>query len=153
MIDDTSWRSIAKTVESLTEKCGRATKTLLPEFGGEIAVLFTNDDRLRDLNRQFRNKDASTNVLSFPSVQENSGLDRLLFLGDIALAFETCASEAQADGKTVEDHVSHLIVHGLLHLLGYDHQTEEEASEMESLEVRILEGLNIENPYRTARDL
>lgn len=113
--------------------------------GAEVSLLFCDDARMRELNRQFRGKDKATNVLSFPGVDP---LDSARFLGDIALAHETIAREAEEQGKSFEHHVRHMIVHGFLHLLGYDHEAEAEALEMEAMEIRILERLGIENPYR-----
>jgi rRNA maturation RNase YbeY len=106
-----------------------------------FSVLFTTDATLRALNLAWRGKDKPTNVLSFPA-PETAGT-----LGDIAIAFETVAREAGEQGKTLEDHATHLLVHGLLHLLGYDHEAVDEAAEMEGLEREILGALGIADPY------
>lgn len=111
--------------------------------GREISVLLCDDAEIRTLNRQWRGFDKPTNVLSFPAPGEHEDMP----LGDIAVAFETCEREARADGKTLDDHVTHLVVHGVLHLLGYDHETETEAEEMEDTERRILGTLGIADPY------
>ena len=111
----------------------------------EISVLLTDDEEQRDLNAQWRGKDSSTNVLSFPQIEPFDPVIGLL--GDITLARETVTREAQEQGITLEDHFTHLVVHGFLHILGYDHLDEEEALEMEGLETRILAGLGIADPY------
>jgi len=121
----------------------------------EISVRLTGDDEVRALNAQWRGKDAATNVLSFPMVDEPDlhqtkvGAPELL-LGDIVLAGGVCAAEAADKAVPIEDHAMHLIVHGTLHLLGYDHHGEEEAADMESREVLALQRLGIANPYEVA---
>lgn len=111
----------------------------------EISVLLTDDEEQRNLNAQWRGKNSSTNVLSFPQIEPFDPVIGLL--GDITLARETVTREAQEQGITLEDHFTHLVVHGFLHILGYDHLDEEEALEMEGLETRILAGLGIADPY------
>jgi len=118
----------------------------------EISVLLTGDDEVRRLNAEWRDKDKPTNVLSFPMVDPDdlrhakvAGPE--LLLGDIVLARGICASEARDKGLAVEQHAVHLLVHGTLHLLGYDHQAEQEAADMETREIRALERLGITNPY------
>ena len=121
-----------------------AKKKLLD--GAEVSLLFCDDARIRELNREWRGLDKPTNVLSFPAVPA----DRLAtspLLGDIAVAFETVSRESKDEGKTLSHHTSHMIVHGLLHLLGYDHETDEEAEEMEALERAALARLGIADPY------
>lgn len=115
------------------------------DIGGPVSVLFSDDEALRILNRDFRDKDAPTNVLSFPG--DPDAPPELYYLGDIALAFETCKAEAAAQQKTLSDHVQHLLVHGMLHLIGYDHQDDAGAAEMEALEISMLKGLGIGDPY------
>jgi probable rRNA maturation factor len=118
----------------------------------EVNIKLTNDAEVQILNRQFRHKDKPTNVLSFPALTEKDiqslPADFPLMLGDIALAFETIKREATEQKKPLVHHVSHLIVHGLLHLLGYDHETDLEAEEMEALEIEILSKQSIPNPYK-----
>ena len=109
---------------------------------GQVAVLLGDDDLVRDLNSRFRGRDAPTNVLSFPAAA-----NPLRHLGDIALAFGVCAEEASAQGKPLADHLRHLVVHGLLHLLGYDHEIETEGEVMEALEVKILSAMGVPDPY------
>jgi probable rRNA maturation factor len=113
----------------------------------ELGVVFTDDARIRELNAGWRGKDKATNVLSFPAFPETKSGPLPPLLGDIVLAAETVASEAALDGKPIENHISHLVVHGLLHLVGYDHDVDAEAEEMEALERRILARLAIPDPY------
>ncbi|WP_186395434.1 rRNA maturation RNase YbeY [Stappia sp. TSB10GB4] len=115
--------------------------------GAELSVVFADDARVRELNRDWRDKDAPTNVLSFPGGDEDEPPFGPL-LGDIILARETVVREAQALEIAFSDHVTHLVAHGFLHLFGYDHQMEDEAEEMEALERRILAVLGIADPYR-----
>lgn len=125
----------------------------------EIAVRLTSDDEVHQLNVQYRQKDKPTNVLSFPMIEpdllealtQNSD-DGEVLLGDIVLAHGVCEAEAQEKGITVEQHATHLIVHGVLHLLGYDHQGDSEAEAMESMERAALETLGIPDPYLVRED-
>ncbi|MDV3252438.1 rRNA maturation RNase YbeY [Devosia sp. BK] len=111
----------------------------------EISVLLTDDEEQRDLNAQYRGKDSSTNVLSFPQIEPFGPVFGIL--GDITLARETLIREAEEQGTSLEDHFTHLVVHGFLHILGYDHLEEDEALKMEGLETQILAGLGIADPY------
>lgn len=113
--------------------------------GGSVSVLLGDDASIAALNKQFRGKDGATNVLSFPAAPDTPGAEG--FLGDIALAAETIAAEAEFQGKSFDNHAAHLIVHGFLHLLGYDHLTEAEAEAMETRERAILKSLGIDDPY------
>lgn len=119
----------------------------------EVAVRLTDDTEVQTLNRDFRGKDKPTNVLSFPQVQQDllEGLansdDGEILLGDIVLARETCAREAAEKGISLEDHATHLMVHGTLHLVGYDHMDDASAAAMEAIEVKALASLGIANPY------
>lgn len=118
----------------------------------ELSVRLTDDEQVRSLNQQWRGKNTSTNVLSFPMLddeelaQSNVAGPELL-LGDIILARGVCEMEAQQKGVTLEDHASHLVVHGTLHLLGHDHHEDDEAADMERREVRALNRLGIADPY------
>ncbi|MBP0440521.1 rRNA maturation RNase YbeY [Tianweitania sediminis] len=126
-----------------------ATFSALATNGGEseISLLFTDDDAVQDLNREWRGKDKPTNVLSFPAFPVAPGDPLPPMLGDIVLGCETVAAEARDENKPFDHHMTHLLVHGVLHLLGYDHEDEEQAEEMEGLEVRILSSLAIPDPY------
>ncbi len=110
----------------------------------EVSILFADDAFVRDLNARWRGQDKPTNVLSFPAAEAGPAPRTL---GDIVLAFETVEREAREAGKRFDHHAAHLLVHGFLHLLGYDHETDEDAAVMESREVRILETLDIPDPY------
>ncbi len=121
----------------------------------EIGIRLTDDAEARDLNRRYRGVDAPTNVLSFPMTDWAPGA-RLtpppcgppLALGDVVLAFQTIRGEAEAQGKTLADHLGHLVVHGVLHLVGYDHRDESQAAAMEHLETAVLAGLGVADPYQ-----
>lgn len=114
----------------------------------EIAVMLTDDDGIRTLNRDWRGLDRPTNVLSFPAAQPAGDADDAPhMLGDIAIAYETTRREAEAEHKPFAHHLSHLAVHGFLHLIGYDHETDDEAEEMEGLEREILAQIGIPDPY------
>jgi len=138
---------------ALTALVEQAVAAAFAELGparpgsSELGVVFTDDARIRDLNAGWRGKDKATNVLSFPAFPETKSGPLPPLLGDIVLAAETVAGEAALEGKPLENHISHLVVHGLLHLLGYDHETEAEADEMEATERRILARLAIPDPY------
>ncbi len=108
----------------------------------ELSIVLADNDFVQALNKEWRGKDKPTNVLSFPQ-------DEPSMLGDIILAYETVAEEAEEQSKRFEDHATHLIVHGLLHLLGHDHEEDGEAEIMEALEIEVLNALNIKNPYET----
>ena len=109
-----------------------------------ISISFSGDKKVKELNNSFRKKGTATNVLSFPS---NYKFNNTLFLGDIIFSIETILEEAKRDNKSVENHLTHLFIHGVLHLLGYEHETEEQAEKMENLEIEILSNLQIDNPY------
>jgi probable rRNA maturation factor len=115
---------------------------------GEVSVLLADDAAIRALNRDWRATDKPTNVLSFPAAKETGGK----LLGDIALAYETLARECADEQRDFLHHLAHLTVHGFLHLIGYDHQTDQQADEMEGLESRIMCSMNMPDPY-LARDL
>lgn len=115
-------------------------------------LLLTSDERIRDLNCRFRGLDEPTDVLSFPAVEADvlaaAGAEGPPpELGDIVIALQTTLADAAREGRPIGDHLSHLVIHGMLHLLGYDHQRDEEAAKMEALEVKILAGLGIPDPY------
>ena len=121
----------------------------LPANGLEVGLCFAGDDFVHGLNKRFRGKDCPTNVLSFPSGETFQ--DRL-HLGDITLASDVVFSEAEAQEKEILQHVAHLLVHGLLHLLGHDHENEQQAREMETLEAAILKRLGYPDPYAAGNE-
>lgn len=114
--------------------------------GAEIGVQLVDDAQIRALNAQWRRQDKPTNVLSFPASTPEK-IAAAPMLGDIVIAFETTQREAAEEGKTLADHTAHLLVHGFLHLLGFDHQNPAEAERMEKLETKIMTGLGISDPY------
>lgn len=131
----------------------RAAVAAFEEAGvqdGEASILLADDARVRELNRDFRKKDQPTNVLSFPSNEMHNGVR---FYGDVALAFETVVREARGEEKRVDAHLTHLVAHGVLHLLGFDHENEEDAEKMERLETKILAKLGFPDPYAARAEL
>ena len=114
----------------------------------ELSLVFTDDKAIRALNAQWRAQDKATNVLSFPAFDMAPGYPVPPVLGDIVIAHETVEREAALEMKPFDHHLTHLVVHGFLHLLGYDHEIDEEAEEMEALETRILASLGVDDPYR-----
>lgn len=131
--------------DALAEAEVIALTAAVAAVGGEesrdVAILLTDDETVRDLNARFRGQDKPTNVLSFPAPDGTGSL------GDIALAFGVTAREAQEQGKPLAHHLQHLVAHGVLHLLGYDHLEDAEAEAMEAEERRILAGLGVPDPY------
>jgi probable rRNA maturation factor len=151
LVEAAPWASLADAEALVVRAVNAACAGALTEYeidvdGAEIAVKLTDDATIRALNRAWRGKDYATNVLSFPTPEvARAGGDP--HLGDIAIAYETLAREAEAEGKPLADHLAHLAVHGTLHLLGYDHEVAEEAEEMEAMERRVLADLAIADPY------
>ncbi len=158
-IDAASWETLVPGLSGLTEAwVGETLGTdagRLPPGAVEVGVLYADDARVRGLNRDYRGQDKPTNVLSFPAAGdwEEAGIPKgtPLMLGDVVLALETVAREAAEQGKSVEQHTGHLVAHGILHLLGYDHVSEEDARTMEAKEVEILARLGIPDPYSLER--
>ncbi len=155
VIEDSRWE--ASDIATLAERAASAVLSHLAIDGAEIALLACDDARIAELNAEFREKPTPTNVLSWPSEERSADEPggtpyppEDLELGDIAIAYETCAREAEAQGKEFVNHVCHLLVHGTLHLLGYDHIDEKDAGLMEGLEVEILGKLGIADPYEGA---
>ncbi len=122
----------------------------LPDKKYIVSIVLSDDATVHELNRTFRHKDKPTNVLSFPQFDDIKKLKKApapVELGDIILAAETVKKEAKAEKKTLRDHTAHLVAHGLLHLAGYDHDTDKNAARMEKIEVAVLAKLGIDNPY------
>ena len=141
VVRDKGWRAAEPRAATLVRRTARATLAHEARQDSDITVLLTDDHQMRDLNARFRGKDAPTNVLSFPAP---SGGDSL---GDIALALGVCVREAAEQGKPLAHHLQHLTAHGVLHLLGYDHESDAEAEAMEAKERAILAGLGVADPY------
>ncbi len=117
------------------------------ERGAEMSVVLTDDDEIKTLNASYRDKDAPTNVLSFPASADAIMPGMPLPLGDVVLSYTTICREAEEQGKALRAHTAHMIVHGCLHLVGFDHQTDEEAESMEAREIALLGAMGIRNPY------
>lgn len=154
IIEDTRWADLG--LEALAEDAARACFDHLELTGVEAVVMGCDDERIAALNADFRGKPRPTNVLSWPSAERGAGRDGDAplppdptdpELGDIAIAYETCAAEAHAAAKPMADHVAHLVIHGLLHLLGYDHERDADATLMEGLETQILGKIGLSDPY------
>lgn len=135
--------------ETVCRAAQHAYDVLRGKTPAELSIMLADDARIADLNRTYRGKDGPTNVLSFPAA-EMPGVDTPL-LGDVALAHETIVREAEAQRKRFADHLLHLTVHGVLHLLGHDHENDADAEDMEALERRILEDFGIADPYDADR--
>lgn len=145
-VEDPAWTDALPDAAAVAERAAAAALAA-GAAEGEVVVLLASDPEVKALNARYRGKDRPTNVLSFP------GAEMLLpgqprHLGDIVLAYGTCAAEAAEQGKTLADHLSHLTVHGLLHLLGREHEEETEAEAMEAEERTILASLGVADPYR-----
>lgn len=140
-VEDETWTTACPDHEKV---CQAALDAGLAITGkaGEVALLLTDDAEMHQLNRDWRGKDKPTDVLSFPADEMEAP-----FLGDIAIGFGIASSDAGAREIALADHLTHLVIHGYLHLLGYDHMEDTEAAEMESLEVRALASLGIADPY------
>jgi probable rRNA maturation factor len=149
-VQSSLWR---KAVPDIRSRARRAALAALTKAGRldpqtSVSLLFADDESVRPLNFAYRKKDMPTNVLSFPAPDTlpPAGIKRSL--GDVILAVETVTAEAIRDNKPIGDHLSHLIVHGVLHLIGFDHETSADADIMEPMETQILAGLGIPDPYR-----
>ncbi|MBV9954773.1 MAG: rRNA maturation RNase YbeY [Pseudolabrys sp.] len=148
LVQSPHWREHDGSEAAVRDAIAAAAK-LVPGADGEISVLLTDDAAMRALNNTWRNIDQPTNVLSFPAADgaSDSPAGQPGHLGDIAVGYETLVRECTAEGKDFLHHLSHMAVHGFLHLIGYDHQTDSEAEDMERLESAILARLNIPDPY------
>ena len=146
------WTEALPGVAALVRAAGQAAWSATEgETAAELCVLLSDDAAIRVLNARHREKDSATNVLAFP-MGEDVYPAGPRHLGDVVLALETIRGEAERDGKSLEAHVSHLVVHGLLHLLDYDHLTADEAAAMEAVEVSVLAELGYGNPYLVLAD-
>ena len=139
-IEDEAWTAALPDAVAVVE---RAATVALGAVEGDVVVLLTDDAAIHDLNLRFRDRDRPTNVLSFPAAESAAP-----HLGDLVLALGVCAAEAAAQGKSLADHLTHLTVHGVLHLLGRDHVEEVEAEAMEAEERTLLASLGVADPYR-----
>ncbi len=160
IIAEKLWKNdlnISKKIKSLIKKIIPQTSLAELKTAIEISILLTNDTQIQELNKNYRHKNKPTNVLSFPLLDskkiKNGDLKKLnlssdyLALGDIAISYQTVLKESDEQNKTFENHLTHLIIHSLLHLIGFDHEQERMAKIMEDLEVKILKTLQIKNPY------
>lgn len=149
-LEDERW---LKAIPELEQFCVQVVEQVLADVENvpaaplEVACAFVSDSTIQTLNAQYRGKDAPTNVLSFASEDELlPGIPAVL--GDVVLSFDTIVREALEQGKPLRDHTAHMMMHGLLHLLGFDHESDEDAEEMEAREVALLAELGIPNPYQ-----
>ena len=141
-IDDPAWVEALPDIENIVRHAALVALESEEAGHGDVAFSLTSDASLQALNREFLGKDAPTNVLSFPTPPNPRN-----HLGDVALAYGVCAREAAEQGKALNHHVAHLVVHGVLHLLGYDHMGDDEAEVMEDLERALLADMGISDPY------
>ncbi|WP_428151220.1 rRNA maturation RNase YbeY [Brevundimonas sp.] len=146
-VEAEDWTDAIDDVEAVVE---RAAVASLGTQAGAVVILLTDDETVRDLNDRFRGKNRPTNVLSFPAAGM-PGVDPQP-LGDIVLAYGICAAEAQEQSKTLRNHLMHLVVHGVLHLLGRDHEDDAEAEAMECEERAVLASLGVSDPYTLPHD-
>ena len=142
-IEAAEWTAALPDAEALVLTAAEAALVQEGADGEGVVLLLTDDATVQDLNARFRGKDAATNVLSFPAPPN---LER--HLGDVALAYGVCAREAVEQGKPLAHHLQHLVAHGVLHLLGYDHMSDDEAEAMEGLERVVLAGIGVPDPYQ-----
>lgn len=141
-VEDEAWTTALPQAEMLARGAALAALDAEEAAHEGVTILLADDEAVRDLNARFRGKDAATNVLSFPAPPNPER-----HLGDVALAYGVCAREAAEQGKSIGHHLQHLTVHGVLHLLGYDHIGDDEAEAMESLERAVLAHLGVPDPY------
>ena len=153
-VEDPAWQEALPEVEAVVMRAAAAAQGEAATPGGDplATVLLEGDDAVQALNARFRDRDAPTNVLSFPAAPAPGAPDDDPYLGDIILAFGVCSREAADQGKPLAHHLSHLVIHGLLHLQGHDHQADDEAEVMEARERMLLAGLGIDDPYRAILD-
>jgi len=140
------WRK-RSTAKTIVKKAVLAAADAVSTPRAELAIVLSDDSAIRTLNRDWRGKNAPTNVLSFPAARPGKGLSASPYIGDVIIAYQTVAREAAAEGKPFNHHLAHLAVHGFLHLLGHDHENDRDADKMERLERKILKRLAIPDPY------
>ena len=140
------WRKRA-TAKTIVKKAVLAAAEAVSTPPAELAIVLSDDSTIRTLNRDWRGKNAPTNVLSFPAAAVGKGRSASPYIGDVIIAYQTVAREAAAEGKPFNHHLAHLAVHGFLHLLGYDHENDRDAQTMERLEREILTRMAIPDPY------
>lgn len=166
-IKSKKWNTEKNSEKLITKICKKLIpltdlkKILTKNFQLELSISLVSDQQIKKINQQFRGKNKATNVLSFLSLDEKdlrrNGLEKTignapyLLLGDIVLSFETIEKEAQLQKKNFHSHLTHLILHSILHLIGHDHEDVKMAEKMEKIEVKILQKLKIENPYQLAK--
>jgi probable rRNA maturation factor len=151
LVEAGDWPPEEKLHDLVSRAIGEAVVAANPPLApeAELSLVFTDDAHVRELNRRYREKDAATNVLSFPAARANPKIFGPL-LGDLVFAAETIARESTVEGLTIDHHLTHLVVHGFLHLLGYDHENDADATVMENQETAILARLGIADPYGDA---
>ena len=150
VVDDPGWRKVRGLLPRLKRAALAAEKAAKFRGRSSLTVLLASDATLKSLNHDFRGKNKPTNVLSFPAPPSPASKNKENYRGDVALALGVTRREAKASGKTLGDHAVHLVVHGVLHLAGYDHVRVRDAKVMEKLEIEILNRLGIANPYELA---
>lgn len=138
LTDDESWEDTAQ----LKKICLKGLNAANQRHSGEVTILLTSDEKMCELNRQFRNRDKPTDVLAFPADETIAP-----YLGDIAIGFGVASKDATDSNKSLHNHIAHLAIHGFLHLIGYDHQTDEDYNVMQNLERSALESIGIPDPY------
>lgn len=143
-VNSPQWADIDNITDAILRPIKASVNILEFDKLLEFSISLTDDDNIRELNKNFRGKDKATNVLSFPDGTED---EEQIYLGDIAIAYETLVLESETEQKPFNDHLTHLVLHGFLHLCGYDHEDDTDAEEMESLEIEILQDIGIKNPY------
>ena len=150
-IEDERWTAVAPDLEAFVARAVEAAFTVAPEKPAgpvEVSVLLADDATVRELNKTWRGKDKPTNVLSFPAAPQPAQAGVAAPLGDVVLAYDTLLRESEEQSKPLSDHLAHLLVHGILHLLGQDHETgEAQAEAMEALEIQALATLGVADPY------
>jgi probable rRNA maturation factor len=151
LVEAARWNRRLPAAPALVRRAARrALEAAGPDHPAELAIVLVDDRRQRALNKQWRGKDKPTNVLAFPGTS-TVPVGTPLPLGDVVLAIETIDDEAEAQSKKLADHVTHLVIHGVLHLLGFDHDKPSRAKRMEALETKLLDQMGIADPYRLPR--